>query len=275
MRGYFCWSLACVLGLVLANPSVGSFSSESPGPTVRLGAGVLEGMQFGSAKNEVAFLGVPYAAPPVGDLRWKPPQPVSHWNETRKATEFGATCPQLPAGWLPNLPWNEDCLYLNVWATQLSASAKLPVIVYFHGGSNTAGYIQLTPLGPALSRLGVVVVSANYRLDLFGIFCAPSSHGGVRTSFFWKLRSSRPTASAQMGAREYFALRRRSAQDHCHWSVRGCGRYPPAHGLCVGGGSVSAGDMESGDCRGVFNEDIRTPTRYNEISGTGEGAGEG
>ncbi|MGC1686203.1 MAG: hypothetical protein WA734_11330 [Candidatus Acidiferrales bacterium] len=76
--------------------------------------------------------------------------------------------------------------------------------------------------------------------------------------------------------RENFALRRRSAPDHCHGSVRGCGRYLPAHGLLsVGGGSVSAGDMESGDCRGVFNEDIRTPTQYNEISGTGEGAGEG
>lgn len=108
-------------------------------------------MKFGLPKNEVAFLGVPYAAPPVGDLRWKPPQPVRHWNGTRKATEFGATCPQLPAGW----------------------------------------------------RLGVVV-SANYRLGPLGFF-VHSAVGGVRTSFFWKLRSSRPTASAQMGAREFRA----------------------------------------------------------------------
>jgi para-nitrobenzyl esterase len=96
-----------------------------------LEAGILEGIQFGSTKDEVAFLGVPYAAPPVGELRWKPPQPPEKWSGRRKATEFGATCPQLQAGWLRTLPWNEDCLFLNVWTTRLSASAKLLVISSF------------------------------------------------------------------------------------------------------------------------------------------------
>src|SRR5713226_8187296 len=160
----FHWPVTGVLVLVLINTSNGYLSPGSPSPTVRLEAGILEGMHFSALQNEVAFLGVPYATPPVGDLRWKPPQPVSPWTGTLKATEFGAACPQLPASWFPPIGWNEDCLYLNVWTTQFSASAKLPVIVYFYGGSNTAGYSQMTPLGPALSRLGVVVVSANYRL---------------------------------------------------------------------------------------------------------------
>lgn len=133
------WFAACVVVLVVASPSLGLLCPGTFRPTVRLDAGVLEGVQFGSSKNEVAFLGIPYASPPVGALRWKPPRPVSEWNGTRKAMELGATCPQLPARWLPTRPWNEDCLYLNVWTTRLLPSARVPVIVYFHGGSNTAG----------------------------------------------------------------------------------------------------------------------------------------
>ena len=70
--------------------------------------------------------------------------------------------------------WSEDCLYLNVWTMQLTPEAKQPVIVFFHGGGNQAGYSQFTPLGPALSRLGVVIVSANYRLGPFGFFAFPA-----------------------------------------------------------------------------------------------------
>lgn len=170
----FHWFATWAVILVVASPSLGFFLSGTSRPTVRLDAGVLEGVELGSSKNEVTFLGIPYATPAVGELRWKPPQPVSKWGGTRKATDFGATCPQLPAGWLPTLPWDEDCLYLNVWTTHLSTSAKLPVIVYFHGGSNTAGYGQLTALGPAFSPLGVVVVSVNYRLGPFGFFAHPA-----------------------------------------------------------------------------------------------------
>jgi para-nitrobenzyl esterase len=273
MRGYLCWSLACALGLALANPSFGSLPS-GPGPTVRLEAGVLEGTQFGSAKNEVAFLGVRYAAPPLGDLRWKPPQPVSKWKGTRKATGFGATCPQLPAGWLPSLPWNEDCLYLNVWTTQLSASVKLPVIVYFHGGSNTAGYSQLTPLGPALSPSGVVVVTANYRLGPFGFFAHPAltaeseHHSSGNYGLLDQLQ-------ALQWVRENIS---RFGGDPGRVTVMG--QSSGAVDICLlmasplAAGLFQRAIMESGDCQGVFNEDIRTPIRYNEISGTGEGAGE-
>jgi para-nitrobenzyl esterase len=259
---------------LLAIPSFGYFSTDASTPKVRLETGILEGIQFGSTMDEVAFLGVPYAAPPVGQLRWKPPQPPQKWSGRRKATEFGAKCPQLPAGWLPTLAWNEDCLFLNVWTTRLSVSAKLPVIVFFHGGSNTAGYSQLNPLGPALSRLGVVVVSANYRLGPFGFFAHPAL----------------TAESEHHSSGNYGLLDQLQA---LHWVRQNISRFggDPTK-ITVMGQSAGAVDicllmasplatglfqraiMESGDCQSTFNEDIRTPIPYNRISGTGEGAGE-
>jgi para-nitrobenzyl esterase len=221
----------------------------------------------------VAFLGVPYAAPPVGDLRWKPPQPVSPWSGPRKATEFGAACPQLPARWFPYIGWNEDCLYLNVWTTQFSASAKLPVIVYFHGGSNTAGYSQMTPLGPTLSRLGVLVVSANYRLGPMGFFAHPAL----------------TAESEHHSSGNYGLLDQLQALKWVHENILRFGGDPGL--VTVMGQSAGAVDicllmaspmaaglfqraiMESGDCQSVLNEDIRKPQRYNSISGTGEDVG--
>jgi carboxylesterase type B len=91
-------------------------------------------MQFGTSPEEVAFWGVPFAAPPVEELRWRPPEPAKKWEGTRKAAAFGPVCPQLPQQWLPYIAGQEDCLYLNIWTTHLSENAKLPVIVYFHGG---------------------------------------------------------------------------------------------------------------------------------------------
>ena len=194
MRSQLHRLLACLLACVITCGAGSTAQANAPTPTVTVTAGTLEGTHFGSVQTDVAFLGVPYAAPPVGNLRWKPPQPVTKWNGTRSATQFGAACPQLPANWFPPVAWSEDCLYLNVWTPHLSASAKLPVLVYFHGGGNTQGYSQMTPLGPALSPLGAVVVSANCRLGPFGFLAASRSHGRVAASLFRKLRSSRPTA---------------------------------------------------------------------------------
>ena len=109
-----------------------------------------------------------------GELCWKPPQPVISWTGKRKSTEYGSACPQLRVHWLPFLGWYEDCLFVNVWTAQASAQAKLLVIVYFHGGSNTAGYSHGKPRGPSLAPLGVFVVSANYRLGPVGFFAHPA-----------------------------------------------------------------------------------------------------
>jgi para-nitrobenzyl esterase len=183
-------------------------------------------------------------------------------------------CPQLPAGWLPTLPWNEDCLYLNVWTMQLSTNAKLPVIVYFHGGSNTAGYSQLTPLGPALSRLGVVVVSANYRLGPLGFFAHPAltaefeHHSSGNYGLLDQLQTLK-------WVRENIS---RFGGDPGQITVMG--QSAGAVDICLlmaspmAAGLFQRAIMESGDCQGTFNEDIRIPIRYNEISGIGEGEGE-
>ncbi len=274
MRGHSRWPVTCFLALIFSSGSYTSVSRNSSSPTVTLEAGVLEGMRFSSAQSEVAFLGVPYAAPPVGDLRWKPPQPASPWTGTRKATEFGPACPQLPAKWFPYIGWNEDCLYLNVWTTQFSASAKLPVIIYFHGGSNTAGYSQMTPLGPTLSRLGVVVVSANYRLGPMGFFAHPAL----------------TAESEHHSSGNYGLLDQLQALKWVHDNISRFGGDPArvtvmaqsagAVDICLlmaspmAAGLFQRAIMESGDCQSVFNEDIRTPQRYNSISGTGEGVGD-
>lgn len=120
------------------------------------------------------FKGLPYAQPPVGDLRWKPPQPAQPWTGPRPATEFGPACPQLKDR-IVQTPQkqSEDCLYLNVYSP--AEAYGLPVMVWIHGGGFTNGTGSL-PLyeGSALARHGVVLVTINYRLGLFGFFAHPA-----------------------------------------------------------------------------------------------------
>jgi para-nitrobenzyl esterase len=265
--------LARLIALALFGLSDTSHAIGAPPPRVTLKSGVLEGTYFGSAK-EVAFLGVPYAAPPIGPLRWKPPQPVQKWSGARQATKFGPAALQLPASWLPPVPLSEDCLYLNVWTTQFSPDAKLPVIVFFHGGGNQAGYSQSTPLGPALSRLGLVIVSANYRLGPFGFFAYPaltaesehhSSGNYGLLDQLQALRWVRENISQFGGDPERVTVMGQSAGalDICLLMAS-----PLAAGLFQGA------ILESGEGQSVLNKDIRLPISYNSISGTGEGDGE-
>ena len=130
------------------------------------------------------YKGIPFAAPPVGDLRWKPPQPVKPWDGVRDCTKFGTVCPQ-PKSILGTKQEaaSEDCLFLNVWTTAKKTDAKLPVMVWIHGGGWTTGSgSQSSYEGSALARQGVVVVTINYRLGPFGYFAHPllskeSPHG--------------------------------------------------------------------------------------------------
>jgi para-nitrobenzyl esterase len=274
MRRYFSWALACFIVFVLADPVASFVSGGSQSPTVTLETGVLEGTRFSSAPNEIAFLGVRYAAPPLGELRWKPPQPAEKWSGARKATEFGAACPQLPAGWLQTAAWNEDCLFLNIWTTRLDADARRPVIVYFHGGSNTAGFSQMTPLGPALSRLGVVVVSANYRLGPLGFFAHPAltaeseHHSSGNYGLLDQLQ-------ALKWVRENIS---RFGGDTGRVTVMG--QSAGAYDVCMLMASPSAAGLfqgailQSGECQSTLIDDIRTPIHYNGVSGTGEATGE-
>jgi para-nitrobenzyl esterase len=126
------------------------------------------------------FRGIPFAAPPVGNLRWRPPQPVIPWQGTKSAQTFGPPCMQqeqpLNGGsWNKHqLPFSEDCLYLNVWTPAVAATDKLPVLVWFYGGGGTLGYAGDPRYdGSALAKKGVVVVSANYRVNVFGWLAHP------------------------------------------------------------------------------------------------------
>jgi para-nitrobenzyl esterase len=121
-----------------------------------------------------AFLGIPYAAPPTGPLRWKAPQPAARWHGVRQATSFGSRCMQLPlnADMIFRDPGlSEDCLTLNVWTPAPNKSAKLPVMVWIYGGGfETGGTSEPRQDGAHLASKGVLVVSMNYRLGIFGFF---------------------------------------------------------------------------------------------------------
>jgi para-nitrobenzyl esterase len=133
-----------------------------------------------------SFKGIPFAAPPVGDLRWKAPQPAPPWSGIREATHFGPRAMQLPVFGDMNFRsrgMSEDCLYLNVWTPDPSATARLPVLVYFYGGGFIAGDGSEPRYdGAALAQRGLVTVTVNYRLNIFGLFAHPelsaeSPHG--------------------------------------------------------------------------------------------------
>lgn len=136
-----------------------------------------QGRLAGARDEGVAsFLGVPYAAAPVGELRWRPPQPAPRWRGVRRATAFAPACMQTGVSMSGEPPprTSEDCLYLNVWTPSPRERAPAPVMVWIHGGGYTNGSAAL-PLyhGDRLARRGVVVVSIAYRLGPLGFLAHP------------------------------------------------------------------------------------------------------
>jgi para-nitrobenzyl esterase len=154
--------------------------AQTPAPQVTIDSGTLLGTWVASSPPVAAFLGIPYAAQPIRNLRWKAPQLPPGWSGIRNATAYGPACPQAPSSWLPEMlgiqkmATDEACLYLNVWTPRMSGTAKLPVMVWVHGGGNVEGSAEWPPLSSTLARKGVVVVSLNYRLGVFGFFAYPA-----------------------------------------------------------------------------------------------------
>jgi para-nitrobenzyl esterase len=150
-------------------------ASARGGPVVAVDTGKVQGAVDGGVAS---WKGIPFAAPPVGDLRWRAPQPAAAWSGVRAAQAYGNDCMQLP---FPSdaaplgTPPAEDCLYLNVWRpAKAKASGRLPVIVWIYGGGFVnGGSSPPTYAGAALARQGVVLVSFNYRLGRFGFFAHP------------------------------------------------------------------------------------------------------
>ena len=150
--------------------------AEAHDGLVHLDSGPITGAQ---RANIWSYKGIPYAAPPVGNLRWKPPQPVAAWTSPRACTTYGPACPQPTGGeLLPSLAvgaTSEDCLYLNVWSPASRPSQRLPVMVWIHGGSFVTGAGSLSLYdGTNLAGKGVVVVTINYRLGPLGFLALPA-----------------------------------------------------------------------------------------------------
>jgi para-nitrobenzyl esterase len=171
------WALIVVAILMRSPPA--SAAIEDP---VRLQAGLISGVP-GAANGVRVFKGIPFAAPPVGDLRWRAPQPVAAWDGVRKADAFSKICTQMHRlkGSYFQLefepepePTGEDCLYLNVWTAAQSPDEKRPVMVWLYGGAFLGGSGS-TPAysGAGLAQKGAVVVTLNYRLGVFGLLAHP------------------------------------------------------------------------------------------------------
>lgn len=164
---------------------------------VRVEGGALQGVR---ADGVWSFKGIPYAAPPIGADRWRPPSPVRPWRGTRAASQFGPACPQaLPELMLEDLgPTSEDCLTLNVWSGASAPDERRAVLVWVHGGAYIQGAASQRPYdGAALAARGVVVVSLNYRLGVFGFFAHPALS-----------RESGRDASGNQGLRDILAALR-------------------------------------------------------------------
>ncbi|HVZ22428.1 MAG TPA: carboxylesterase family protein [Vicinamibacterales bacterium] len=171
-------TIGCAIAAVVRMPAA------TPGP-VRLDTGLVSGT-VGASGDIRIFRGIPYAAPPVGELRWQPPQPAAHWDGVRKADAFGPRCMQTALGGggrrggapaqaaPPQPPTSEDCLSINVWTPATSASERRPVMVFTYGGGYYVGAGSEPRYdGEALAKKGVVVVTSNYRLGPFGWFAHP------------------------------------------------------------------------------------------------------
>jgi para-nitrobenzyl esterase len=159
--------LACSLCLGFFAPS--PVKAAGSDPVVTISTGQLRGSL--TANGGAVFKNIPFAQPPVGNLRWREPQPAKAWSGVRDATMMGPMCHQNDN---KQLPHSEDCLQLNVWTPKSPMTTQVPVMVWVHGGGNTAGSgIEALFNGEVLASHGVVVVNINYRLGVFGFFAHP------------------------------------------------------------------------------------------------------
>jgi para-nitrobenzyl esterase len=190
-------SVLCLSNVgVAANENSSSSGAKATGvlkvaaEPIRIETGLIRGLIVGPTDDIQVYRGIPYAAPPVGKLRWKPPQQAHSWSGIRECFTFGAAAPQKPVALLSMFPGmalgaktSEDCLYLNVWAPVRPSAEPLPVMVWIHGGGYTFGAAsQGLYDGANLARRGVIVVAMNYRLGPLGFLSLPqlsaeSEHG--------------------------------------------------------------------------------------------------
>jgi para-nitrobenzyl esterase len=233
--------------LIVAAPAV----SASTGRHAALGSpvvGTTNGAVRGTSSGPVnEFLGIPYAAPPVGALRWQPPQPAAHWRGVRDATQFAPHCPQ-PATPFGQASMSEDCLFLNVFTASrhAEAGARYPVMVWIHGGALVTGESN-DYIPTKLVEDGVVVVTINYRLGALGFLAHPAL----------------ADANGQSG--DYGLMDQQAA---LRWVQRNIARFggDPRHVTIFGesaGGLSTLSQVASPAARGLFAGAIAESGSYN------------
>lgn len=178
LRAVLAWGVVVGVGTVPGCGDDGGGSSIQQGTEITLADGAIVGEVDGQTRR---FLGIPFAAPPTGARRWRPPEAPAPWETALDATEFSSACPQLGSTTSPESSEDEDCLYLNVWTPDPAPQGPLPVMLWFHGGSNITGSTgdEIPFVDPPtlfyngrglVEEAGVVVVTANYRLGVMGFF---------------------------------------------------------------------------------------------------------
>jgi para-nitrobenzyl esterase len=161
-------------------PVVHAEDDSSDAPVVQTNNGPVRGT---IRSTTITFFGIPFAEPPVGDLRWRPPEPHRRWKAARDATQFGAHCPQPDTAPQPNA--SEDCLFLNVYvptdadnpSRALLHNQHRPVMVWIHGGANSSGASDFYDPTPLVETGGVLIVTINYRLGALGFLAHPALDG--------------------------------------------------------------------------------------------------
>ena len=237
--------LAAIVGVaMLSSATSGLPAVAAPSPEqVSIDSGAVQGVALDGV---LSFKGVPFAAPPVGDLRWRPPQPAAAWSGVRRADRYGHDCMQKPfpsdAAPLGTAP-AEDCLVLNVWRPAEAAPGKLPVMVWIYGGGFVnGGSSPAVYSGATFARKGVVFVSFNYRLGRLGFFAFPAL--------------SREQAGAPLG--NYGYMDQIAALQWVRRNIAAFGGDPDnvtVFGESAGGGSVHM-LLTSPAGRGLFNKAI-------------------
>jgi para-nitrobenzyl esterase len=169
--GLNCIAILSVLSITLA------VSRAYAADQVETANGIVESTT-GAVSGVRSFKGIPFAQPPVGDLRWREPQPMKNWTGVRNADEFGPRCMQRTSPradyWFRSNGMSEDCLYLNVWTPAKSGNERLPVLVYiFGGGFQNGDGSEPRYDGESMARKGIVAVTVNYRTNVFGFFAHP------------------------------------------------------------------------------------------------------
>jgi para-nitrobenzyl esterase len=211
-----------LVGVSAKDPNATESQAAVPVPTpIRIETGLLSGVP-GREPSITAYKGIPYAAPPVGDLRFRPPQPPLPWQGVRHADQFGKSCAQ-PG---PKDNMSEDCLFANVWTGAPLASGPRPVFVWIYGGAFTNGSgSDATFDGEALARKGLVVVTFNYRLGAFGFLATPELS-----------KETGHNASGDMGLMDDIAL-----LQWVHKNIAAFGGDP--NRVTIGGQSAGAGSV--------------------------------